>query len=65
VSLEAFRQERELERLMGKRAVWRPFVPQRTVLNEAVGDRSPIHAMGYRGRDAAEAFDALYRKVRR
>ena len=50
---------------MGKRAVWRPFVPQRTVINEAVGSRSPIHAMGYRGRDVAEAFDSLYRKLLR
>ncbi len=65
VSLEAFRQEGELDRLMGKRAVWRPFVPQRTVLNEAVGERSPVHAMGYRGRDVAEVFDQLYGKFRR
>lgn len=65
VSLEASRQEDGLNRLMGKRAVWRPFVPQRTVINEAVGSRSPIHAMGYRGRDVAEAFDSLYRKLLR
>ena len=65
VSLEAMRQEDALNRLMGKRAVWHPFVPQRTVLNEAVGDRSPIHAMGYRGRDVAEVFDSLYRKFLR
>lgn len=65
ISLEAARQAHSLDRLMGKRAVWRPFVPQRTVLNEAVGDRSPIHAMGYRGRDVSEVFDALYRKLRR
>mgnify|MGYP001012298076 CR=1 FL=1 len=51
--------------LMGKRAVWRPFVPQRPVLNEAVGERSPVHAMGYRGRDVAEVFDQLYGKFRR
>jgi hypothetical protein len=65
VSLEAMRQEEALNRLMGKRAVWHPFVPQRTVLNEAVGERSPIHAMGYRGRDVAEVFDTLYRKFLR
>jgi chromosome partitioning protein len=65
VSLEAGRQEEALNRLMGKRAVWHPFVPQRTVLNEAVGYRSPIHSMGYRGRDVAETFDQLYRKFLR
>ena len=65
VSIEAHRQAEALDRLMGRRAVWHPFVPQRTVLNEAVGDRSPIHAMGYRGRDVAAVFDELYRKFLR
>lgn len=65
VSAEAERQAHELDRLMGKRAVWRPFVPQRTVLNEAVGERSPVHALGYRARDAVAAFDALYRRLGR
>ncbi len=65
VSSEALRQESELNRLMGKRAVWRPFIPQRTVLNESIGERAPVHALGYRGRDAAEVFDALYRKLGR
>jgi len=65
VSSEAFRQERELDRLMGRRAVWRPFIPQRTVLNEAVGERAPVHALGYRAKDTAEVFDALYRKLAR
>ena len=65
VSSEAFRQEHELDRLMGRRAVWRPFIPQRTVLNEAVGERAPVHALGYRAKDTAEVFDALYRKLAR
>jgi chromosome partitioning protein len=59
VSLEAVRQEDELNRLMGKRAVWRPFVPQRTVLNEAVGDRSPIHAWATGARDVRGVRRAL------
>lgn len=63
VSSEAERQTEELERLMGRRAVWRPFVPQRTVLNEAVGERAPVHALGYRARDAAAVFDELYRQL--
>ena len=65
VSNEALRQEADLNRLMGKRAVWHPFVPQRTVLNEAVGERAPVQALGYRARDVVEVFDALYRKLGR
>ncbi len=63
VSTEANRQEAELDRLMGRRAVWRPFIPQRTVLNEAVGERVPVHDLGYRARDVVEVFDQLYRKL--
>jgi chromosome partitioning protein len=65
VSLEATRQQDALNRLMGKKAVWQPFIPQRTVLNESIGDRSPIHSMGYRARETAAVFDELYRKFRR
>jgi chromosome partitioning protein len=65
VSAEAARQEHELDRLMGSDAVWRPFIPQRTVLNEAVGERAPVHALGYRAKDAAEVFDALYQHLSR
>jgi hypothetical protein len=60
VSTEAHRQEHELDRLMGSAAVWRPFIPQRTVLNEAVGERAPVHALGYRSKDISEVFDELY-----
>ncbi|CAN5705837.1 ParA family protein [soil metagenome] len=63
VSVEAARQEDALNRLMGKRAVWHPFIPQRTVLNEAVGDRCPIQDLGYRAKDVVDVFDALYRKL--
>ena len=45
--------------------VWRPFIPQRTVLNEAVGERAPVHALGYRARDTAAVFDALYGQLPR
>lgn len=63
VSIEAHRQEEALNRLMGSEAVWHPFIPQRTILNEAVGDRLPVHALGYRGRDIAEIFDQLYARL--
>lgn len=65
VSSEASRQENALNRLMGKRAVWHPFIPQRTVLNEAIGERIPVQELGYRSKDTVEVFDALYRKLRR
>lgn len=65
ISSEAGRQEDALNRLMGKRAVWRPFIPQRTILNEAVAERAPLHDLGYRARDVVEVFDALYRKLKR
>ncbi len=64
-STEADHQANELTRHMGARAVWRPFVPQRTVLNEAVGLRAPLHDLGYRARDAVETFDELYRHLGR
>lgn len=65
LSSEATRQAAELDRLMGRNAVWRPFVPQRTVLNEAVAERAPVHALGYRAKDTAAVFDALYRRLGR
>lgn len=64
-STEAEHQAEELTRHMGARAIWRPFVPQRTVLNEAVGLRAPIHDLGYRAKETIETFDALYRHLNR
>jgi cellulose biosynthesis protein BcsQ len=62
-SVEANRQEESLNRLMGKQSVWRPFVPQRAVLNEAVGYRKPVHDLGYRAKDLLGIFDALYQNL--
>jgi cellulose biosynthesis protein BcsQ len=62
-SVEANRQEESLNRLMGKQSVWHPFVPQRTVLNEAVGYRKPVHDLGYRAKDLLGIFDALYKNL--
>lgn len=59
-SNEGDRQAHELDRLMGSQAVWRPYVPQRTVVNEAMGHRVPIHDMGYRARDVVAVFESLY-----
>jgi chromosome partitioning protein len=62
-STEAERQAEELTRHMGAGAVWRPFIPQRTVLNEAVGRRAPLQDLGYRAADTVEIFDALYAQL--
>jgi hypothetical protein len=34
------------------------------VLNQAVGERRPIHSFGARAADPIQAFDKLWRKVR-
>ena len=60
VSAEADRQIGEMDRVMGKGTVWRPFLPQRTVINEAVGHRCPVGDLGYRAKDVVAIFDELY-----
>lgn len=64
-STEAEHQAEELTRHMGAGAVWKPFVPQRTVLNEAVGLRAPLHDLGYRAKATVATFDRLYRHLNR
>lgn len=63
VSSEAERQLDLLNRTVGRRAVWEPFVPQRVILAEAVSARRPIHDMGARAGDVADIFDALWRRL--
>lgn len=63
VSAEADRQLELLARNVGRRAVWEPYIPQRVIVNEAVGERRAIHSMGARAADVAEAFDALWKKL--
>ncbi len=63
VSAEADRQVAELEHLLGANSVWRPFVPQRTAVNEAVGHRVPVQDLGRKGRDVVRVFDRLYDRL--
>jgi len=63
VSSEADRQELEMERVLGANTLWRPFIPQRTVINEAVGMRCPVQDLGYRARDTIATFDTLYQHL--
>jgi chromosome partitioning protein len=64
VSGEAERRIEELARIVGREAIWSPPVPQRVLLNQAVGERRPIHSYGIRAADPVAVFDALWRKVR-
>lgn len=35
------------------------------IVNQAIGERRPIHAYGSRSADVADAFDTLWAKVRK
>jgi len=65
VSREAEARYDQLGKIVGKRSIWKPAVPQRVIVNEALGARRPIHAYGARAIDVTAAFDALYRKLER
>ena len=65
VSGEAERRYDELVRIVGKKAIWQPVIPQRVIVNQAAGERRPIHSYGARATDVTAAFDQLWKKVRR
>jgi chromosome partitioning protein len=65
VSAEADRRVEELAATVGRKSVWKPAIPSRVIVNQALGEQQPIHAYGYRAREVIEAFDALYAKLRR
>jgi cellulose biosynthesis protein BcsQ len=65
VSVEAERRFEELAEMVGRKSVWKPTLPNRVTVNQALGEQQPIHAYGYRAREVSEAFDALYAKLRR
>ena len=65
VSKEAEARYDELGKVVGKRTIWKPAVPQRVIVNEALGARRPIHSFGARAADVTDAFDTLYRKLER
>jgi cellulose biosynthesis protein BcsQ len=65
VSSEAERRLDELARIVGKKAIWQPWIPQRVVVNQAIGERRPIHSYGARAIEVSDAFDALWAKLRR
>ncbi|MFP5487021.1 MAG: ParA family protein [Acidimicrobiia bacterium] len=64
VSREAERRIDELARIVSRDAIWSPAIPQRVVLNQAVGERRSVHSYGSRAAEPIAVFDALWRKVR-
>jgi cellulose biosynthesis protein BcsQ len=64
VSSEAERRIDELTRIVGRQAIWNPPIPQRVILNQAIGERRPIHSYASRAAEPIAAFDALWRKLR-
>jgi len=65
ISIEADRRYDELTRIVGKKVIWQPVVPQRVIVNQALGDRRPIHSYGARSADVSDAFDQLWKRLRR
>jgi cellulose biosynthesis protein BcsQ len=65
ISGEATRRIDELRRIVGRATIWKPSVPARVILNQAVGERRPIHSYGSRSADPSEVFDKLWAKLRR
>ena len=50
-------------RIVGRKTIWHPSVPQRVIVNQAIGERRPIHSYGARATDVSEAFEELWLKV--
>lgn len=65
VSKEADARFDQLGKIVGKRSVWKPAIPQRVIVNEALGARRPIHSYGSRASDVTDALNAHFRKLER
>lgn len=65
ISNDAELRTDELHKMVGRRAVWTPSIPHRVLVNRAHGERAPLHAFGGEGRDLADIFDRLLRRLRR
>jgi chromosome partitioning protein len=65
VSSEADRRYEELNRIVGKKAVWQPVVPARVIVNQAISERRPIHSFGARSFEVSDAFDHLWKRLRK
>lgn len=65
ISAEADRQFEAIAGVVGRRAIWKPVVPQRVLMSEAAAAHYPIHAYRSRAADLIDAFDRHYRKLKR
>ncbi len=65
ISGEADRRYDELARIVGRKTIWQPSIPQRVIVNQAIGERRSIHSFGARSADVSRAFDALWSKLRK
>lgn len=65
VSSEAERRLEELATIVGRDALWSPYIPQRVVVSVAQTDRRPVHDYASRARDLVGVFDALWARLDR
>jgi chromosome partitioning protein len=65
ISSDAQARVVELNKMVGTRSVWKPAIPQRVLVNQAHGERAPIHAFGSQARDLVDVFDQLLGRLRR
>ncbi|MDX2380824.1 MAG: ParA family protein [Acidimicrobiia bacterium] len=63
VSREAELRIEELALIVGRSTIWEPHIPQRVILNRAVGERRPVHSYGARSAESSAVFDALWQRV--
>lgn len=65
VSVEADRRYDELARIVGRKTIWKPSIPHRVIVNQAIGERRPVHSYGTRSAEVGIAFDQLWSRLRR
>jgi cellulose biosynthesis protein BcsQ len=65
ISNDAVQRTDELHKMVGRKAVWAPSIPHRVLVNRAHGERAPLHAFGGEGRELADIFDQLLKRLRR
>jgi chromosome partitioning protein len=58
-------QYEELARIVGRRAIWKPPIPQRVIVTEAAAEGRPIHDYGSRAVDVIDAYDRIWRRLSR
>jgi cellulose biosynthesis protein BcsQ len=65
ISNEADRRYDELARIVGRSSIWKPAIPQRVIVNQAIGERRSIHSFGARSAEVSDVFDTLWAKLRK